>query len=32
MVDYAGDPNSIEAGMGFTLTPATDNLVLKRCS
>ena len=29
VVDYTGDPISIEAGMGFGLTPATDNLALK---
>jgi len=29
VVDYGGDPISIEAGMGFGLTPATDNLAVK---
>jgi hypothetical protein len=29
VVDYTGDPISIEAGIGFGLTPATDNLALK---
>jgi hypothetical protein len=29
VVDYTGDPISIEAGMGFGLTPSTDKLALK---
>ena len=29
VVDYTGDPVSVEAGAGFGLTPATDNLSLK---
>ena len=29
VVDFTGDPISIEAGMGFGLTPATDNLAVK---
>ena len=29
VVDFSGDPISIEAGMGFGLTPATDNLAVK---
>ena len=28
-VDYSGDPISVEAGIGFGLTPASDKLVLK---
>jgi hypothetical protein len=29
VVDYGGDPISIEAGMGFGLTSATDKLAVK---
>jgi hypothetical protein len=29
VVDYSGAPMDIEAGLGFGLTPASDNLVLK---
>lgn len=29
VVDYAGDPISIEAGVGFGLTPATDRFAIK---
>ena len=29
VVDFTGDPISIEAGMGFGLTPSTDNLAVK---
>ncbi len=29
VVDYTGNPISIEAGIGFGLTPATDNLAVK---
>ena len=29
VADYTGDPISIEAGIGFGLTPATDNLAVK---
>ncbi|MBN9589229.1 MAG: hypothetical protein BGN85_01890 [Alphaproteobacteria bacterium 64-11] len=28
-VDYTGDPVSVEAGVGFGLTPATDDIALK---
>ncbi|HWC62492.1 MAG TPA: hypothetical protein VG501_02640, partial [Rhizomicrobium sp.] len=29
VVDYSGDPISVEAGMGFGLTRATDDLAFK---
>jgi len=29
VVDYSGDPISIEAGVGFGLTPASDKLAVK---
>ena len=29
VVDYAGDPVSVEMGLGFGMTPASDNLVAK---
>jgi hypothetical protein len=29
VVDYAGGPVSVETGLGFGMTPTSDNLVMK---